>query len=357
MADQCLSCTRAAAPEDPSYRCDGFCKRWSHRSCLGVSSAVFKELTKGSAQFLWLCSSCAELRCSGRSVVIAELSAALTDLRTQLMEEFESRLTAASERIKGSVLGSLSHLINVRHPPHASSSTITRTALATNTSASTTHTPPVDSTNPAKRRLIDRSPPSDVMSPPPTLLTGTAPITSASHAALLLPPETPKFWLYLSRCRPLATVQEVQAFVKEQLGVDDVIARKLVPANRDLSTLTFSSFKVGLSLELRERALSRSSWPVGTVFKEFSERRTNNLTTLSPSEDRLVKIAGAPHAVADQLEGMAQPNDPSTTTFSSRLTHNINTNTTVSCVNQLHTSPSSDDTSSSSSPTPPQLLQ
>uniref|UniRef100_A0A4Y0BGE3 Uncharacterized protein n=1 Tax=Anopheles funestus TaxID=62324 RepID=A0A4Y0BGE3_ANOFN len=117
---------------------------------------------------------CAELRCSGRSVVIAELTAALTDLRTQLTEEFESRLTAASERIKGSVLGSLSHLINVRHPPHASPSTMTRTALATNTSASATHTPPVDSRRFAGLMLIDRSPPSDVMSPTPALLTATA---------------------------------------------------------------------------------------------------------------------------------------------------------------------------------------
>ncbi|XP_050079561.1 uncharacterized protein LOC126567379 [Anopheles maculipalpis] len=238
-----------------------------------VSNAVFKPV-------LWLCPGCCELRSSGRSVVIAELNDALNDLKSQLTAEFESRMLSALEKTKRSLLSSLTHHTSVR--PQLTTSSSNRIAATETLTPEFTLTPLTEPANPAKRRLIDRSPPSDVQTHP--LLTGTAPITAPSHAALLLPPETPRFWLYLSRCRPMATVEEVLAFVMQQLSTDDVIVRKLVPASRDPSTLTFSSFKVGLSLALQDRALSQSTWPIGTAFKESVGRRTVNNVARSSTE-------------------------------------------------------------------------
>ncbi|XP_049284669.1 uncharacterized protein LOC125764449 [Anopheles funestus] len=94
--------------------------------------------------------------------------------------------------------------------------------------------------------------------------------------------------------RPTATSQGLQAFVKEQIGIEDVTAIKLVPAVRDLSTLTFTSFKVGMSTEHREKALSRSSWPIGTIFKEFTDRRKASKAAIKTPINRFPITATEP---------------------------------------------------------------
>nr|XP_049462386.1 uncharacterized protein LOC125906649 [Anopheles coluzzii] len=278
MADHCLTCARASSSEELTYTCDGFCKRWAHRSCLGVSSAAVKDLIKEDSQILWLCHNCSENRRNGHSVMIAELTAALTDLKSQLSAEFQTRMDAAAESLKRTMLSSLDQHTDTRPASHTSTFTIQR-KTSTSKAPVLSSTPATELSNPAKRRLMDRSPPSVVATSP--LLNGTAPIATSAHATLLLLPETPKFWLYLSRCRPTATILEVETFVKEQIGIEDVTVFKLVPLNRDVRTLTFSSFKVGLSPDYKEKALLCSSWPIGTVFKEFTDRRNAPISTLS----------------------------------------------------------------------------
>lgn len=288
MADSCLTCSRSLSADEPTYTCDGSCKGRAHRTCLGGSSAAVKELTKSGSLFQWMCPGCTESRRNGRSFMADELTSALADLRSQLTADFETRLDAATATFKLTVLAAVGQHIQSRSVPRTGIMTSTNhrnTPLSLAPHAEVTQTTtPADLTNPAKRRLVDRSPPTTVPATP--LLTGTAPISSSSsHASLLLPPESPKFWLYLSRFRPTATCQDVQAFVKEQTGIEDVIVIKLVPAVRDLTTLTFTSFKVGMSIEHRDRALARSSWPIGTVFKEFIDRRNTSNTTLDATID------------------------------------------------------------------------
>ena len=79
-----------------------------------------------------------------------------------------------------------------------------------------------------------------------------------------------KFWLYLSGLNPLATNNDVQKIVSCCLGVpDDVEAIRLVPKDKVVTSLTFVSYKVGLDLELKDKALDPASWPVGLLFREF----------------------------------------------------------------------------------------
>lgn len=80
-----------------------------------------------------------------------------------------------------------------------------------------------------------------------------------------------KFWLYLSGFDPHATAQQIESLVKGNLNITDgvVDVAKLVPKGRTLDELTFVSFKVGLDPQLKEVALTGSSWQKGIVFRQF----------------------------------------------------------------------------------------
>lgn len=81
-----------------------------------------------------------------------------------------------------------------------------------------------------------------------------------------------KFWLYLSRIRPDVTNDAVRSMVKANLALDtdpDVV--KLVSKDKDISTLNFVSFKIGLEPSQKSRALDPATWPTGLLFREFEE--------------------------------------------------------------------------------------
>lgn len=86
----------------------------------------------------------------------------------------------------------------------------------------------------------------------------------------MVPSKQPKFYLYLSRIAPEVSVEQVTALVKKRLDADDILVTRLVAKGRDVSTLSFVSFKVGMNPEHKIKALSTSTWPKGIVFREFS---------------------------------------------------------------------------------------
>lgn len=65
------------------------------------------------------------------------------------------------------------------------------------------------------------------------------------------------------------------SLVLRRLGTDDVEVVRLVAKNRDVNTLSFISFKIGLSANFKDRALSSSTWPRGVYFREFQNLRSN----------------------------------------------------------------------------------
>lgn len=79
-----------------------------------------------------------------------------------------------------------------------------------------------------------------------------------------------KFVLYLSGFAPEATVDEIINLVKKNLNTEEAVdVTKLVPKGRNLCELTFVSFKVGISLHLKDLALRSSTWQRGIAFREF----------------------------------------------------------------------------------------
>lgn len=116
--------------------------------------------------------------------------------------------------------------------------------------------------------------------------------SKATHQDVVSVPtfsEQKKFWLYMSRIRPDVTNESVLGMVKANLNLSenpDIV--KLVPKGRDVSTLTFVSFKIGLDPGLKDRALDPSTWPEGIMFREFEDYGTQKFrkptsTSISPT--------------------------------------------------------------------------
>ena len=81
-----------------------------------------------------------------------------------------------------------------------------------------------------------------------------------------------QFWLYMSRIRPDVTSEVISAMAKVNLEIDnDPVVVKLVPKGKDISTLTFVSFKIGFDLNLKTKALDPETWPEGILFREFED--------------------------------------------------------------------------------------
>lgn len=72
--------------------------------------------------------------------------------------------------------------------------------------------------------------------------------------------------------QPDVTNDAVLAMVKENLELEtNPIIMKLVPKDRDVSNLTFVSFKIGLPVDLKTKALDPTTWPEGLMFREFEQ--------------------------------------------------------------------------------------
>lgn len=85
-------------------------------------------------------------------------------------------------------------------------------------------------------------------------------------------PTDEKFWLYLSGISPDVPDQTVTNLATETLGTEDVTVVKLIPRGRDPRTLNFISYKVGLPIGLKDKAMNSNTWPVGIVFREFEDK-------------------------------------------------------------------------------------
>lgn len=82
----------------------------------------------------------------------------------------------------------------------------------------------------------------------------------------------PLFWLYMRGFRPDVTEETVSQWVQQKLETDAVKVRKLVPRGRDIRELSFVSFRVGMPIALKDRALCSDTWPRVVKCREFEDR-------------------------------------------------------------------------------------
>lgn len=109
-------------------------------------------------------------------------------------------------------------------------------------------------------------------------------LSDLAISSIVPAPTPPKFWLYLSGFQPLISTDDVQKIVARCLDIStpcDVI--RLVPKGKDVSNMSFVSFKIGLDPTLQERALQASTWLEGLAFREFVDQSKNSRrSTIKP---------------------------------------------------------------------------
>ena len=257
---QCGECKQAINDLDP-VRC-GFCDDYFHISqqCCGFNTRGNKDaLTQGKIMFV--CSPCRD-KLKGRCVnanVADKLNdnqsqaACVADLPKQVVKLVDA-MDALGQKIDNFSLDSVQSTA-LQHP-------------------TTPVAPVLRSARSLKRRRIEPYASSTVQA---TTVCGTKVIDLTSLSVpTIIPATAEKFWLYLSRLNPLISDDDVKTIVSRCLNLDgpiDVV--RLVPRGKDISTLSFVSFKIGLDPERRDDALNPSSWPAGLLFREFINQSKN----------------------------------------------------------------------------------
>ncbi|XP_035794895.1 uncharacterized protein LOC118468183 [Anopheles albimanus] len=311
----CSACQGTLDADDSSYHCAGSCNNVFHGKCLGLTPAIRKEVLR-NPQLQWVCAGCSVTTGIGaarmKNVLLSELSPLLDQMRNNILAEFDRRF---------------SHLLELSRSPVAKGDRETGASLA----SATTNTTYADVT---KEHMLphQRQKPTAAPSNPP-LVTGTAPKVLVKTVPTL----QPKLWLFFSRLTTDTTDEQITDMVRQCLGDTEVIVRRLLARDRDVTSVPFLSFKVGVPCALRLKALDPATWPHGVCFREFVDRPRHvnpqqKLTSLA------AELALSPHILAN----LSTPSPPHCTLASVR--HDDNSFVTPS---QLRKRPRADNGSAS----------
>lgn len=254
MTTTCHSCATDVA--DDSISCNGFCKAEFHLKCVNITLAVCDEVKKNT-QLFWMCRSCTKL---------------MDDIR------FRNSIRGAYEAGQENVLGAHNEVVQKMKSDimnELKSELRLNFAALINSSSLTpkSSTRPTNATGSLRRRQLFGKP--EVFERrQQDLMCGTGSSLSPSQGTFAVPPPKQKFWLYLSRISRDVTVEQMRELAMQRLETNDVEAFRLVANGKDVSSLSFISFKVGMSPDLKAKALSTSTWPKGILFREFKDNRS-----------------------------------------------------------------------------------
>lgn len=106
---------------------------------------------------------------------------------------------------------------------------------------------------------------------PSKLLCGTGDGNPGSSVVAAIQADNSRFWLYLSNIHPDVSEETVTNMIHSNLGVNDVTVIKLVPRGKDVRSLSFVSYKVGMEVNLKSKAMCLDTWPSGVRFREFED--------------------------------------------------------------------------------------
>lgn len=245
---QCGKCDQEINDLEP-MRC-GFCEAFFHTSqtCCGINARSMKEAFS-SGKAILICHSCRD-ELKGRSIrrYIAELE---TKQNQPADSPILNALPAQVQQLSD-VVAELTKKIDVlsAKPQRDRSVSVSSAWPRLGT----------------KRRREDRP----NINVPITKGTKSIHISDLSVPSITATAPPEKFWLYLSRLNPLITDKDVLNIVSRCLcTTDHVDVVRLVPKGKDVTGMTFVSFKIGLDPCVKDLALDPSSWPDGLQFREF----------------------------------------------------------------------------------------
>lgn len=254
----CPRCQKVTSDNDYII-CRGYCGASFHTFCAKVDQPALETLKQYDQNIFWMCDDCASLFSNGHFRNLAsrcgvDHASPNTDAINSLKDDLEKlnqavkSLTAKVDSQPKTPAGSLKFQYNdVLKTPFSSK----------------------------RRRISENSTPQVVTRPVNNR--GTSKTLCESVKTVQLKDDL--FWIYLSAFDPSTTDDEIVEFVRKclNISIEQPIPKvvKLVSKVRDVSTMRFVSFKVGVAKSLSEIALCADSWPENIYFREFENRPKN----------------------------------------------------------------------------------
>lgn len=127
-------------------------------------------------------------------------------------------------------------------------------------------------------------------------------VGSASDSDGLLVVE-PRKELVASMLHPSTESDQLADFIKSKLSITtqstEIRVRKLVAADKDISTLDYVSFKVSVSGAHFKELMSPTMWPIGVRVREFQyrPRKSRPAAVFLPQKESIVALPEEPGAI------------------------------------------------------------
>lgn len=251
MSAVCEKCANSI--EGDSIKCGGFCSSSVCLRCSGIPKDVCATI-KANTHLVWLCIACKNLMAKAR------FSNALVSSN----KANESVIDAMKTEIRDSIL------VDIKNEIRSNFKTLMESTPRP--TPRPTHYTPGDALR-IKRRRMNNGDDATTSNRPAKSFCGIG--TSAEVSSLVATQsaehDPEKFWLYLSGILPEVPETQVTELAQSQLKTNDLKVVKLVPRGKDVSSLTFVSYKIGMSPEFKSAALSTETWPRGIRFREFED--------------------------------------------------------------------------------------
>lgn len=277
MSSVCHAC--ATDVTDDHIVCKGFCNAIFHTRCSGIALHILNDVVKND-QLFWLCKSCSSLMRDMRlrRTVRSAYEVGQEKLLGQHNDIVECLKSEVLTELKAEIKSNFTALIN-------SSSLTPKTSNHQRTVQAAVRS----------RRLFGRNRDDNQRKTSTKIGTGDSVSPSLGITAALT--YNNKFWLYLSRIACNVTAEQIRSLAQQRLGTDEVEVVRLVAKGRDINTLSFISFKVGMKSDLKTKALCTSTWPKGILFREFNDNRSNEnfwRPPVTPNHQDQPQMHGAP---------------------------------------------------------------
>lgn len=248
----CKTCQKVITDKE-GVICRGPCRNSYHILCVGLDLS-YESLEANKKNLFWMCDGCADMYSSENFPTMPSHDNAREDVTLQSLKDDISGLKeivyALSTKFEGKPLTP-----SLKAPRRKVNDTF-----------------PIPNT--PKRIRDDGS--GAQFKAKPSNMRGSK--TVSNLVKTVAPPEE-LLWIYLSAFHPSTSEDDIANLVKEciDLGSDtEPKVVKLVPKDKDPGTLTYVTFKVGISKTLKEIALSKDTWPENIFFREFENYLNNN---------------------------------------------------------------------------------
>ncbi|XP_062556688.1 uncharacterized protein LOC134221507 [Armigeres subalbatus] len=259
MLGVCESCANELT-EDGAVKYGGFCSTCFCQNCSKMDNIIRDNLGSNSNLF-WMCNACSTMM---RSARFKNVMISMNASNAQSFEELKNEIRCSVlDEIRQEIRTSFKEFIEV----------VPKTPAPVQTgmfSGSSKRKRDNDGKNePTPKRMVRNQ-----------LRRGTD--ISAQSSAIGVQ-DLNRFWLYVSDISAETPDDLVTELIQQRLGSTDLKIVKLVPRGKDVRFLSFVSFKVGMPMHLKQKALTDSTWPSEISFREFEEKTNSRRVFWKPA--------------------------------------------------------------------------